>query len=670
MLMLMIQPATIKPELPPSHTALLHWVTRTLAQTTDSFAFLNTALGELHALLRSAFAQVLVFSREQDELTLGAFAGPAPAAEYLPLRPSPSVLGLFGGGQPWLVEQPDETALAAELGAPPQIAFEALLLAPLITQGKPLGLLMLAAAPGAPFAPADVVLVELIASSFTGALYVGQLDDAMRRRNDQLSMVADIAAQVSSSLDPREVYRLVVQKLNEYFRVERGALLLKDEATDELIFVMTLENEVEKLHGQRVPPGLGIVGHVAQSKQIYIANDIRNDLLHYRRIDEQFGHTSETILCAPMVVKGSTIGVIELINKLDGVFTEEDGRRLQAAADIIGMAIENARLFEFMRTRRDRLEALLDALSHGMPQERLMEVLSRELAAQDQLLVVKFTNPYIVGQPILKPEMCFGREALFKRFLSVLHQNSLVLYGERRIGKTTVLRQLEMRLQADDDLEYRFKPVYIDLQGLEEPAFFHHIMEEVLHRFGKHAKGLGLRFSPSRPAYAGREFQRDMRTVITSLCGPQPDGRIKRLVLLMDEADVMYGYDERVLQEFRRIFMNDYAEYLSVVFAAVDIQRQWKRYESPLYNLFQQIEISPLSRADTEQLIRTPVRGRYDYDQAAVALIYQISGGRPMRAQLLCLEAINYIREQGRANVTVEDVEYVNEALKGQDLWR
>ena len=98
--------------------------------------------------------------------------------------------------------------------------------------------------------------------------------------------------------------------------------------------------------------------------------------------------------------------------------------------------------------------------------------------------------------------------------------------------------------------------------------------------------------------------------------------------------------------------MNDYAAYLSCVFAAVNIQRQWKRYESPLYNLFQQIELPPLARADTELLARTPVRGRYDYDEDAIDLIYQLSKGRPMKIQLLCLEAINYIREQGRKNVT------------------
>ena len=70
--------------------------------------------------------------------------------------------------------------------------------------------------------------------------------------------------------------------------------------------------------------------------------------------------------------------------------------------------------------------------------------------------------------------MVFGRDPLFKRILSVLHQNSLLLHGERRIGKTTVLLQLELRLHAADDAEYRFRPVYIDLQGIEEASFFHH----------------------------------------------------------------------------------------------------------------------------------------------------------------------------------------------------
>jgi GAF domain-containing protein len=665
----MRQDIIVQPPLPASHTATLVRVNQALALATDSAAFLRLALNELCALLGPAFAAVLLLSQDGDELSIAATCVPEHPANTLALHSLPAVVSALGAREPLVVPRPGESPLTNELAPLLPSTPGALLWLALIRQGKPVGALVLGAPAGAALGEADLALIELVGNALAGALFAGRLVEAMGRRDDQLMMVADIAAHVSSSLETREVYRLVVQKLNEYFRVDAGSLLLKDEATDELIFVMTLEAGEEKLYGTRIPPGAGLVGHVAQTQEVYWSNDVQNDPRHYRVIDEATGFIARTILCAPMVVKDNTIGVIELINKQGGQFTEKEAQRLEAVANIIGVAIENARLFEFVRQRRERLERLLDRMMTGTSQDKLVEELSRELETQDNLLVVKFSNPYIVGQPVRKPEMCFGREPLFKRMLSVLHQNSLLMHGERRIGKTTVLLQLEMRLYAADDPEYRFKPVYIDLQGIDESAFFHHIMEEVLQRFGKRAKGLSLRFSPTRASYSGRDFQRDMRTVIETLCGPQADDKINRLVLLMDEADVMYGYDERILQEFRRIFMNDYAAYLSVVFAAVDIHRQWKRYESPLYNLFQQIELMPLTRADTELLVRTPVRGRYEYDEPAVDLIYQLSGGRPMKIQLLCLEAINYVREQSRANVTLKDMERVGEAIKGQNVW-
>jgi hypothetical protein len=265
--------------------------------------------------------------------------------------------------------------------------------------------------------------------------------------------------------------------------------------------------------------------------------------------------------------------------------------------------------------------------------------------------------------------MCFGRGRLLKDILGVLHQNSLLLHGERRIGKTTVLRQIELLLLRAADSQFCFRPIYIDLEGIEEQAFFHELMEAIVDSFGKPARDLRLAYTPRRQAYTGREFQRDLRAVLAGLCGPQPDGRILRLVLLLDEADVLYSYNERVLQEFRRVFMHTYAAYFGVVFAAVGIQREWKRYESPFYNLFQEVEIPPLSRPDTELLVRMPVRGHYDYDERAIDLIYQLSGGKPMLIQQLCLEAINYARERERTLIGSADIERVSALVKGQVVW-
>lgn len=660
----MAEHTTPHPALPQTYAALLRRVARALAHGTDGAAFVQVTVNNLVEVLGLPWTGVLLISRDGDELQV-CTASPMPSPlDRLALHATPEVNDVLTELRTALLGRP-----FGELAQLLPIETEQALAVPLIAQGRALGTLVCAAPPGRPFAEDAVALTELVGDAIAASVYLTHLAEAMSRRNEQFVMVADIAAQVSSSLEPREVYRLVVQKLSQYFHVEAGSLLLKDEATDELIFVMTIEGGEEKLHGARIPPGRGIAGHVARSQQFYISNDAANDPLRYTRFDEQAGFSFYNLICVPMVVKDRTIGVIELINKIDGSFNDKDAQRLLAIASVIGVAIENARLFEFVRQRRDRLEALIDSLREGLPQDRVLELLTRELQVQDSVLVAKFNNPYIVGQPVLKPEMFFGRDGLMKRILSVLHHNSLVLYGERRIGKTSTLRQLQLRLHGANDQEYRFLPIYIDLQGINEEQFFQAMMEEVIHSFGARADSLPLSYAADLPRYTGREFHRDLRTVVTALAGPQPDGRIHRLVLLIDEADVMYGFDEQLLQEFRRVFMSRYAAYLSVVFAAVQVQRVWRRYESPLYNLFKPIEVPPLTRADAELLIRTPVRGRYDYQEPAVDLIYQISDGRPIRIQHICMEAIDYVREQGRTLVTEDDVRRIGEALKERDTW-
>jgi len=64
--------------------------------------------------------------------------------------------------------------------------------------------------------------------------------------------------------------------------------------------------------------------------------------------------------------------------------------------------------------------------------------------------------------------------------MNVLHHNSLMITGERRIGKTTFLYHLRRALEADEGTEYRFFPAFIDLQGVSEQDFFHAVMSDVI----------------------------------------------------------------------------------------------------------------------------------------------------------------------------------------------
>ncbi len=242
-----------------------------------------------------------------------------------------------------------------------------LLLLPLVAQDACIGLLIFASVEEPRhFSDDEIGHARLLAGQMAAAITAFRITEKAQRRSAELETLNDIAAAVASSLNTREVYHLVMEKLNEYFQVEAGSLLMLDEETDELVFVMTLEAGEEKLFGVRIPYGQGIVWSVAESQQYEIVHDVANDPRFLRNVSDSVGFEVRNILCVPIVVKGRTIGVIELLNKIEGLFTEEEARRLARMAATIGVAIENARLFQTVTTVRDRFEAILNSANDGI----------------------------------------------------------------------------------------------------------------------------------------------------------------------------------------------------------------------------------------------------------------------------------------------------------------
>lgn len=242
-----------------------------------------------------------------------------------------------------------------------------ILLIPLVAQDQVAGVLALATSPEPRhFVDQEVALARVMAGQLAAAIDAFLITEAAHRRSAELDTLNDIAAAVTSSLDAHEIYHLVVKQINEYFCVDAGSLLMRDDETGDLEFVMTLEAGQEKLAGVRVPRGQGVVGYVAEQQHYEIVPDVKQDPRFYPKISDDVGYVTHSILCVPMVVKGRTIGVIELLNKKNGNFTEEDGERLTRMAATIGVALENARLFQQVTTGRDRLEAILNSTNDGI----------------------------------------------------------------------------------------------------------------------------------------------------------------------------------------------------------------------------------------------------------------------------------------------------------------
>lgn len=242
-----------------------------------------------------------------------------------------------------------------------------LLIIPLVAQDRVIGALAFATLQQPRrFDEQEVSIARLMSSQLAAAITAFRTIEEAEHRNAELATLNDIAAAVNSLLDPRDIYHLVMEKINQFFRVDAGSLLMLDEETGELVFVMTLEEGQEKLVGMRVPPGLGIAGYVARTQQYAIVHDPDNDPRFYRAVSEGIGYDVKSILCVPIVVKGRTIGVIELLNKRTGHFTEEEAVRLNRMAATIGIALENARLFQQVSTVRDRFEAIVNSTSDGI----------------------------------------------------------------------------------------------------------------------------------------------------------------------------------------------------------------------------------------------------------------------------------------------------------------
>jgi tetratricopeptide (TPR) repeat protein len=272
-------------------------------------------------------------------------------------------------------------------------------------------------------------------------------------------------------------------------------------------------------------------------------------------------------------------------------------------------------------------------------------------------------NPYIAGAPVMADNMFFGRRKLLNRIMNVLHHNSLMITGERRIGKTTFLYHLKKALEADEGTEYQFFPVFTDLQGVPEQGFFHAVMSDVVDALGLSTDTMAaLRFRIDDESYDGRDFSHDLQRVIEDLKARTP--RRVKLALLIDEVDVLNDYSERINQRLRSIFMKTFSEHLVAIMSGVGIKRVWTSEGSPWYNFFDEIELGVFAREEAEALIKEPVEGVFRFESEAVEAILAGSQLKPYVIQKFCIHAVSRMLEQGRTTVTAGDVDAVRDAVQ------
>jgi signal transduction histidine kinase len=201
----------------------------------------------------------------------------------------------------------------------------------------------------------DLWLLSAIGTQAAIAIRNARLFEASQRRAKEMVMLNDVARTLSSTLHLDEVLTRIMEQVDGLLNVEAGSLLLADNETGNLVFQIALGDKADQVKPFQVPKGQGIVGEVALTGKPLIVADTKRDIRHFKELDQEIDFYTRNILCVPLILHHEVIGVLEVMNKREGDFTQQDLELLNAVASYAAIAIDNARLHESVLAERDRV---------------------------------------------------------------------------------------------------------------------------------------------------------------------------------------------------------------------------------------------------------------------------------------------------------------------------
>lgn len=179
---------------------------------------------------------------------------------------------------------------------------------------------------------------------------------------EQLEVLFEMASSLSSTLELTKILDIIIESAKNLLKAEASSLLLLDETTNELYFASVSGEVSERLKNLTVPLDKGIAGACVREGKPKIVNDTTKDKDFYARIDKSTGFVTRSIIAAPLIISGKTIGVIEVLNKKDSqAWTEEDKNLILLIAYQSAQVIQNAQYHLRIHEYKDLLKDEIDS---------------------------------------------------------------------------------------------------------------------------------------------------------------------------------------------------------------------------------------------------------------------------------------------------------------------
>jgi class 3 adenylate cyclase/putative methionine-R-sulfoxide reductase with GAF domain len=252
----------------------------------------------------------------------------------------------------------------------------ACLLCALRISGKVTGILALCAS-DPDILSKETDLLAIVRDGVAIAIERVKLSASVIRRNQDLDTLKQIGgALTSSTFDINQVLKYAMDMIQATMGVEAGSLLLLH--GDELEFKVSFDIEPVTLSRPKMKLGQGIAGYVAARGKSIIVNDVQQSPQFFAVIDDITGFKTRSALCVPMISQGKVIGVIELLNKRDGNFGDNDEKLLQSIVSSLIIAIENARLYEATVSMTEHERGIRQIFQKFVPKEVVDKIIYGE----------------------------------------------------------------------------------------------------------------------------------------------------------------------------------------------------------------------------------------------------------------------------------------------------
>lgn len=135
--------------------------------------------------------------------------------------------------------------------------------------------------------------------------------------------------------------RGLLLNLMRSIKCEAGSLFEVDHENSQLFFRASTGQSSDKVGSFMIPMGQGIVGHVAESRQIAVVHDVAQEKRHLKSIQTAVDFECKNLVAVPVLVRGQIYGVLELLNRMgEASFTERDVELMQYYAGVCSRVIE------------------------------------------------------------------------------------------------------------------------------------------------------------------------------------------------------------------------------------------------------------------------------------------------------------------------------------------